>query len=89
MKVNITLDDELMKEVDDFAEKNFMSRSGLLSLAVTQYINANKAVFAMQDLALAMRKIADTNEMDDDTKEKLDDFERTAKFLMGSGAFGK
>lgn len=84
MKVNITLDDELMKEVDDFADKNYMSRSGLLSLAVTQYINQNKAIFAMQDLALAMRKIADTNEMDDETKEQLEDFERTAKFLLGN-----
>ena len=36
MKVNISLDDELMKRLDDYADRNYMSRSGLISLACTQ-----------------------------------------------------
>lgn len=83
MKINVTIDNDLLKEVDEFAEKNYISRSGLLSVAVNQYINANKTIFVMQDLALTMHKIADTNEIDDETKEKLDDLERTVKFMMG------
>ena len=39
MKVNVTLDDELMQRVDNYADRNYMSRSGLISIAVTQYLN--------------------------------------------------
>lgn len=81
MKVNITLDDELMKRLDDYADRNYMSRSGLMSLAVTQYLNANEMILAVKDMALCMRKIADTGTIDHETMEQLEDFERFAKML--------
>ena len=81
MKVNITLDDELMKRLDDYADRNYMSRSGLMSLAVTQYLNANEMILAVKDMALCMRKIADTGAVDHETMEQLEDFERFAKML--------
>lgn len=81
MKVNITLDDELMKRLDDYADRNYMSRSGLMSLAVTQYLNANEMILAVKDMALCMRKIADAGSVDHETMEQLEDFERFAKML--------
>lgn len=81
MKVGITLDDELVKRIDDYADRNYMSRSGLLSLAATQYLNATDMTIAIKDLSLAMRKIADTGKVDHETQEKLEDFERLAKML--------
>ena len=81
MKVGITLDDELVKRIDDYADRNYMSRSGLLSLAATQYLNATDMTLAIKDLSLAMRKIADTGKVDHETQEKLEDFERLAKML--------
>lgn len=84
MKVNITLDDELIKRVDNYADKNYMSRSGLLSLAVTQYLNANDMVLAVKDMSLAMRKIADSGKIDHETMEQLEDFERLCNLLIMS-----
>lgn len=81
MKVNITLDDELMKRLDDYADRNYMSRSGLVSLAVTQYLNTNEMILAVKDMSLCMRKIADTGIIDHETMEQLEDFERFAKIL--------
>lgn len=81
MKVNITLDDELMQRLDNFADKNYMSRSGLVSLAVTQYLNSNEMILAVKDMALCMRKIADTGVIDHETMEQLEDFERFAKMF--------
>lgn len=81
MKVNISLDDDLMKRLDDYADRNYMSRSGLISLACTQYLNANEMVLAVKDMALCMRKIADTGTIDHETMEQLEDFERFAKVL--------
>lgn len=82
MKVNITLDDELLTRVDTYADRNYMSRSGLLSLAVTQYLNSNEMVLAISDMALSMRKIADAGKVDHETIEQLEDFERLAKMLV-------
>lgn len=81
MKVGITLDDELVKRIDDYADTNYMSRSGLLSLAATQFLNAADVTRAIKDLSLAMRKIADTGKIDHETQEQLEDWERLANML--------
>lgn len=83
MKVNVTLDDELMQRVDNYADRNYMSRSGLISLAVTQYLNQQEVIFAIKDVSLAIRKIADTGKMDHETIEQFEDFERLSKMFLG------
>ena len=79
MKVNITCDDELMKRVDAYAERNFLSRSGLFTLAVTNYLNSVELLGCITDMSVSMRKIADSNEIDEETFNKLQDFERICK----------
>ena len=80
-KVQITLDDELLRRVDTYADDNYMSRSGLLSLAATQFLNAADVSRAIKDLSLAFQKIAETGELDHETAKQLEDFERMAKYL--------
>lgn len=83
MKLQISIDDDLMKKVDDFVDENFLNRSWLFSMAVTQYINQNSVCRAIQDIALSMRKIADSGKVDAETRSELEDFERFAKMLVG------
>lgn len=80
-KVQITLDDKLLERIDTYADENYMSRSGLVSLAATQFLNTAEISRAVKDLSLAMRKIADTGTVDHDTMEQLEDFERVAQYL--------
>jgi metal-responsive CopG/Arc/MetJ family transcriptional regulator len=82
MKVQITLDDALMERVDAYADENYMSRSGLLSLAVTQYLNAAEVTKAIKEMAVCMRKIADNGTVDHETMKQLEDFERLSKMLV-------
>ena len=82
MKVNITLDDQLMKRVDEYADQNYMSRSGLISLATTQFLNAADVTAAFKDMTLCMRKIADNNAVDEETLGRLQDCERVLKLLL-------
>lgn len=82
LKVNITLDEELMRRIDEYAEDNYLNRSTLVSLAVTQYLNAADVSKAIKEMAFAMRKIADTGEVDDETRKQLEDFERLTKMLV-------
>lgn len=83
MKVGITLDDDLLVRVDAFADRNYMSRSGLISLALTQYLNSQEMINAITDMSLSMRKIADSGEVDHETLEQLEDFQRVAEMFSG------
>ena len=81
MKVNVTLDDELMARIDDYADRNYMSRSGLVSLACTQFLQAADVTRAIQEMSTAMRRIADTGTIDEVTQRQLEDFERFSQLL--------
>ncbi len=83
MKVQVSLDDKLMERIDNYADNNYMSRSGLLSLAATQFLNQADVVAAINDMSLSMRKIADKGTIDNETMEQLEDFERICKMLTG------
>lgn len=82
-KINISLDDNLLERMDRYAEDNYMSRSGLVSISVAQYLNANEVMTLVKDMSLAMRKIADSGTIDSETEQKLEDFERISKMLVG------
>lgn len=82
MKIGITLDDNLVARIDTFADENYMSRSGLISLACTQFLNTAEVSKAIQDMAVCMRKIADNGTVDRETMEQLEDFERLSKMLV-------
>ena len=82
-KINISLDDNLLERMDRYAEDNYMSRSGLVSISVAQYLNANEVMTVVKDMSLAMRKIADSGTIDSETEQKLEDFERISKMLVG------
>lgn len=82
MKVNITLDDKLLERLDNYADENYMSRSGLISLACTQYLNSADTVRIIKEMGVAINKIADIGELDEDTQRQIEDLERTMKFLI-------
>lgn len=81
MKVNITLDDELMARVDSYVAENYMSRSGFIGQVCTQFLNAADVTRAVKEMAFAMRKIADKGEIDKETLQQLEDFERLVNML--------
>lgn len=83
MKINISLDDELVGRIDNYADAKYLSRSGLISLACSQYLDQAEVILAIKDLSLAMRKIADTGTIDEKSAEQLEDFERIAKMFSG------
>ena len=47
MKFNVSMNDELFKKLDEEAKKNYLSRSGLVSLAVTKYLQDKQAMEAI------------------------------------------
>lgn len=84
VKVNVTLDEDLLRRIDDYADVNYLNRSSVVSLATTQFLNTADVSKAICDLAFSVRKIADTGTIDDDTRKKLEDFERLSRILSGT-----
>lgn len=83
VKINVTVDEKLLNRADVFADDNYMSRSGLFSLALTQYLNQNDLTRSISDLAVTMRKIADSGKISDEDKKNLKDFEYLAQLITG------
>lgn len=83
MKVNVSLDDDLVRRIDNFADESYMSRSGLITFACSTYLSSVEVTKAIKDMALVMRKIADEGKIDDETKRQLEDFERLSRMLTG------
>lgn len=84
MKVNVTLDDKLMDRIDGYAESNYMSRSGFISFACTQYLNQADTVRAVKEIALVLQKVADEGILDKETYRKLEDYERLCRMITTS-----
>lgn len=83
LKVQLSINDELMKKVDKYAEENYISRSTFFALSATQYINQQELASAVKGMALSMRRIADNNVVDSDTLRELSDFEKICKSIYG------
>lgn len=81
MKVQVSLDDRLMERIDYYAKENYMSRSGMISIACTQYLNQYEAVNAVINMSVCMKKIADRGMVDEETMKELEDIERLCKML--------
>lgn len=82
MKMQISLDEKLVERIDNYADENYMSRSGLISLACTQFLNSAEVVGVVKEMGAAINKIADMGGVDDDTQKQIEDLGRTMKFLV-------
>lgn len=84
MKIGITMDDDLVKRMDEFAGRNYMSRSGFISFCVSQYINSIQSATALTDIAFTLRRIADSGKLDDDALKKLEELEQLSRLIAGT-----
>lgn len=81
-KVQISIDENLLYRIDSYSEQSYMTRSGFITLACSQFLNQAEIVFAIKDLSLAMQKIAKDKKVDKETLERLEDFERLSRMLV-------
>lgn len=57
MRINITMDEELVKKIDEVASKMYVSRSAYISFAVSQKIQADKMLDNLPDLLQTMKSM--------------------------------
>lgn len=85
-KINITVPDTLLEKVDAYAEKNAMTRSGLIQLAVSQYLQAQEMMpnlnnaFALMG-SLAKRAASENGINSAAFEQELNDLQESQKQL--------
>lgn len=60
MRVNMTLNDELIHRIDNYAKSNYMNRSSVVSFACNQFLMAHELQSLLVDMKRCFQKIAET-----------------------------
>lgn len=81
-KIQISINDDLLRRVDEYADHTYNTRSGTITLALSQLLVSDEVVRAISSMAVSMQKIADTGSVDDATRKELEDFERLSKMFV-------
>lgn len=81
VKVQITLEDTLLSNLDSYCEKNYINRSAALSFMASQFLMQQQLMDSLSDLSYAMKVCAEKGELDSETAEKVKEFELLAKMV--------
>lgn len=81
-KLQITMDSELLKAVDDYCDKNFMNRSWMISNACLQVVNTQKMIDSISMISIALQKCAELGTVDEDTRKLMQDFEVLSRMFV-------
>lgn len=83
IKKQITIDGDLLARAEKFASENYTTFSGLVQLALTQYLNQNEAVLAVKGIALSLRTIAEKGSVTPEQMEEIKSFARAIDVIWG------
>lgn len=82
-KVQISIDEELLERVDQYATKNYLSRSGFITLALSEKLNQVEVFSAIKQLQVALTSIASKDTISEADLEQLRKFEIIANMMLG------
>lgn len=82
VKVQITLEEELLNMVDDYCDKNFMNRSWLISQSLMQVLNQQKMIDSFSNLSIAIKNAVANGNIDEETKKEIQNFETLCSMLV-------
>ena len=80
-KINISIDDALLAKIDRLADESYTSRSGFISMGMSQFVQSKEVISAIQSMSVSMARIASSNEIDAETKKELAEFKMLCDFL--------
>ena len=57
MKIGVSIDDELLGQIDAYAKANYLSRSGFLGLAAKSYLDAKEGMKSVASVTRLMEEL--------------------------------
>jgi metal-responsive CopG/Arc/MetJ family transcriptional regulator len=83
-KVQISIDEGLLARLDEFADRNFCTRSGAVSMAVSQLVLQDELQRSLRTMALAMQRIAENGELDEQSKNDMKQIQALMQIMSQS-----
>lgn len=80
-KINVSINDDLLAQIDTYAKQHFMSRSGLISFAMSQFFLAEQLPKAFSDLSEQLRALSVKVDLPDDDRKTLESIDRASAAL--------
>lgn len=80
-KVQISIDDALLDRIDSYADECYISRSGLISMAMSQYLNTQEVMVMVRNLGKAVQRVAETGVCDDETLAEMEQFSKLCSIM--------
>jgi metal-responsive CopG/Arc/MetJ family transcriptional regulator len=74
MRINLTLNNELLERVDTFAKSNYMTRSSVVAFACNQLLLQNELSSLLVSMKRAFETIAENGSCTDEQMKELDKF---------------
>lgn len=72
MKITMNINDDLLSRVDNYARANYLTRTSVFSMAVSQFLLSQELPTMMANLNNAMLKIAETGEITEEQQKAID-----------------
>lgn len=82
IRLNVSIDRDLLVRADEYARANSLSRSGLIAVALSAYLNSQQMGQAMAEITALLTKLVNEGGTAEDF-EKLEKIETLTKFLQG------
>lgn len=82
-KISITIDDALLSRVDSWVADNYNSRSGLISMLLSQYLDSQDLMQAVKNMSFTMQMILNKGEISADEKKALEHFQLLVSNIYG------
>lgn len=81
-KLQITMEEDLLRSVDDYCDKNYMNRSWLISQALIEVLNRQKLIDSISNVSLALKKCSEVGTLDDEARSQMEAFESLCKLFL-------
>ncbi len=83
VKVQMTIDEDLLAKVDAYADDHYITRSGFFSLAADEFLSALEFREMMPIFTGALQKAVEGKEISQDDQKKLEAFQAMSDMFMG------
>lgn len=83
IKVQITVDEQLLNRIDSYADDHYTSRSGAFALGAENLLMQDELRQAIGRIADAFQRIAMTGNMSDEDRQQLAAFQLLASSMAG------
>lgn len=81
-KISISIDENLLESVNEYCKNNFMTKSGLFAMSVHQFLMQQKTITLLESLTVAMNRVADNGNVDEETAKELESMQQMVNLLV-------